>query len=38
MNIKGRVEGNSKMLIKHMIKSILNMFMLFFKIKTGILK
>ena len=35
MIIKGRVEGNSKMLTKHMCKSIINMFLLFFKIKFG---
>ena len=35
MIIKGRVEGNSKMLVKHMFKSIINMFLLFLKIKFG---
>ena len=33
MQIKGRVEGNSKMNLKHMFQSILNMFVLFLKIK-----
>ena len=33
MIIKGRTAGNSKMLIKHMCKSIYMMFSLFFKIK-----
>ena len=35
MIIKGRVEGNSKMLVKHMFKSIINIFFLFLKIKFG---
>ena len=38
MKIKGRVEGNSKMLIRHMFKSILNMFILFIGIKLRIIK
>ena len=38
MKIKGRVEGNSKMLFIHMLKSIVNMFILFFKIKFRIIK
>jgi len=33
MVIRGRVEGNSKMLYKHMCKSVYMMFNLFFKIK-----
>ena len=38
MSIKGRVEGNSKMLFKHMIKSVFNMFLLFLKIRLGFIK
>ena len=38
MQIKGRVEGNSKMLFKHMVKSIFNMFFLFVKIKLNLIK
>ena len=38
MSIKGRVEGNSKMLFKHMIKSVFNMFLLFLKIRLGLIK
>ena len=38
MRIRGRVDGNSKMLLKHMFKSITNMFVLFIKIKIGIIK
>ena len=38
MDIRGRVEGNSKMLLKHMIKSIFNMFLLFTKIRLGMIK
>tara|TARA_B100001057_G_scaffold40734_1_gene36559 strand:- start:1981 stop:2700 length:720 start_codon:yes stop_codon:yes gene_type:complete len=38
MKIKSRVEGNSKMFLIHMLKSIINMFILFFKIKFRIIK
>ena len=38
MKIRGRVDGNSKMLLTHIFKSITNMFVLFFKIKIGIIK
>ena len=38
MKIRGRVEGNSKMLLKHILKSIFNMFLLFIKIRLGLLK
>ena len=38
MQIKGRKSGNSKMLFKHVIKSILNMFLLFIKIRFKIIK
>lgn len=38
MQVKGRKEGNSKMFLSHIIKSILNMFLLFIKIKLKILK
>ena len=38
MQIKGREEGSSKMLIKHMVKSVFNMFLLFFKIKFNLIK
>jgi len=38
MQIKGRKEGSSKMQLKHIIKSILNMFFLFIKIKLKQIK
>jgi len=38
MQIKGRIEGDSKMLIKHMLKSVFNMFLLFIKIKLNLIK
>jgi hypothetical protein len=38
MKIKGREEGSSKMLMRHMVKSVFNMFFLFFKIKFNLIK
>ena len=38
MTIKGRSEGSSKMYIQHIIKSVLNMFLLFIKLKFRIIK
>ena len=38
MEIRGRVEGSSKMLLKHVIKSVINMFILFFRIKFKIIR
>lgn len=38
MQIRGRVEGNSKMFLKHIIKSIFNMFLLFLKIRLRLVK
>lgn len=38
MEIRGRVEGSSKMLFKHVVKSVINMFILFFKIKFKIIR
>ena len=33
MKIYGRSKGNSKMLIKHVIKSIITMFLFYFKLR-----